>query len=142
MFKQIQIFLRICPFSKLLRKTNSLSISVLLSVIVNFFWLKMEFFSEFHQKCFKTTEKHILAVCGRSWREKKFLSTFIQFNYFEQKGLFKEYPNFPQDLLLFKLVENNKLSDYFWPSFWDVTFLNKIFFQWIPPKMLQNNRKA
>ena len=36
LFKQIQIFLRICSFSNLLRKTNFLSIFVLLSEIVIF----------------------------------------------------------------------------------------------------------
>ena len=36
LFKQIQIFLMFCPFSNLLGKTNFLSISVLLSEIVNF----------------------------------------------------------------------------------------------------------
>ena len=36
LFKQIQIFLLVCPFSNLLRKTNILSISVLLSEIVTF----------------------------------------------------------------------------------------------------------
>ena len=43
LFKQLQIFVRICPFSKLLRKTNFLCISVLLSVIVNF-WTKKRIF--------------------------------------------------------------------------------------------------
>ncbi len=36
LFKQIQIFLRIFPFSNMLRKTNLLSISVLLSEVANF----------------------------------------------------------------------------------------------------------
>ena len=36
LFKQIQIFLKIFPFSKMLRKTNFLSISVLVSAIVIF----------------------------------------------------------------------------------------------------------
>ncbi len=36
LFKQIQIFLRICPFSNMLRKANFLSISVLLSEIALF----------------------------------------------------------------------------------------------------------
>ena len=37
LFEQIQIFLRICPFSNLLRKTYFLCISLLLSEIVIFF---------------------------------------------------------------------------------------------------------
>ena len=36
LFKQIQIFLRICLFSNMERKTNWLSISVLVSEIVTF----------------------------------------------------------------------------------------------------------
>ena len=36
LFKQTQIFLRICPFSNMVRKTNFLSISVLVSEIVTF----------------------------------------------------------------------------------------------------------
>ena len=43
LFKQIQIFLRICPFSNLLRKTNFLSISVHSSEIVTF-WTKKRIF--------------------------------------------------------------------------------------------------
>ena len=39
LFKYIQIFPRICPFSNMLRKTNFVSISVLLSEIVTF-WTK------------------------------------------------------------------------------------------------------
>ena len=42
-----------------------------------------------------------------------FFSIFVQFYCFEQKGLFTTNPNFPLDLLLFKLVEKNKLSDCF-----------------------------
>ena len=140
LFKQIQIFLRICPFSNLLRKTNFLSISVLLSEIV-LFWLKGEVFSEFPQKCFKTTEKKSLAVCGSFWGEKHFF-IFIQFYCFEQKGLFTTNPNFPLDLLLFKLVEKNKVSDYFWASFRDIFFIKKRIFQLNCPKMLQNKRTA
>ena len=36
LFKQIQIFLRICPLSNMVRKTNFLCISVLVSEIVTF----------------------------------------------------------------------------------------------------------
>ncbi len=63
LFKQVQIFLPIYPFSKLLRKINVLSISELLSEMVTFL-IKRDVFSEFHQRCIKTTEKHSLTVCG------------------------------------------------------------------------------
>ena len=67
LFKQIQIFLRICPFLNLLTKTNFL-INPLRYLL---FWLKWEFFSEFHRKCFKITKKHSLAAWGSFWGEKQ-----------------------------------------------------------------------
>ena len=36
---------------------------------------------------------------------------------FEQKVFFTTNPNFPHDLLLFKIVEKNKLSEYFYAPF-------------------------
>ena len=63
LLKQIQIFIRIYPFSNMVRKRNSLSISVLVSEIV-ILCLKRKVLYEFPQKCFKTTERHSLAVCG------------------------------------------------------------------------------
>ncbi len=42
---------------------------------------------------------------------------FVPFYYFELKGLFATNPNFSLDLLLFKLVEKNKHSDYFCAAF-------------------------
>ena len=33
-------------------------------------------------------------------------------------------PNFPLDLPIFELVEKNKLSKYFWASFWESQFLD------------------
>ena len=79
----------------------------------------------------------------RNLRRKTFLFIFGQFYCFEQKGLFTTNPNFLLDLLLFKLVEKNELSDYFRASFWDI-FLGtkKSSFQLNSPKLLQNNRKA
>ena len=55
LFKQIQILLRICPFSNMERKTNWQSISVLFSAIVTFM-LKKKVLYEFPPKCFKTIE--------------------------------------------------------------------------------------
>ena len=85
LLKQIQIFFRICAFSNLLRKTNFQSISVLLLEIVNF-WTKREFFSEFPPKCFKTTEKYILAVCGSFWGEKHFCLYLPSFTALNRKS--------------------------------------------------------
>ena len=118
LFKQIQIFLRICPFSNLLRKTNFLNISVLLSEKVTF-WLKREVFNELARKCFITTGEHNLAECGSFCGEKLFLLIIVPFYCFEQKKLFTPNPNFPLAFLLFKLVEKSNLSEIFWASFWD-----------------------
>ncbi len=74
---------------------------------------KKGIFSEFPRKRFKTTGKHILALYGLFRGEKEFLFIFVQLYCFEQKGWFTTNPNFPLDLLLFKLVEKNKLSQYF-----------------------------
>ena len=63
LLKQIQIFIRIYPYSNMVRKRNSLSISVLVSEIV-ILCLKRKVLYEFPQKCFKTTEIHSLAICG------------------------------------------------------------------------------
>ena len=115
LFKQIQIFLRIFPFSNMGRKTNFLSISVLVSEVVTFMSKRIVLY-EFPPKCFKTTERHGLAVSGSFCREKQFLLIFIPFYWFNQKKLFKTNPNFPQDMPLFKHSEKNKLSDYIWDS--------------------------
>ena len=70
LFKQIQIFLRIYPFQTCLEK-QTLRISVLHSDIATFLnkkrtclWIP--------KKCFKTREKHSLAVCGSLWGKKHF----------------------------------------------------------------------
>ena len=77
------------------------------------FLTKKDVLCELSQKWFKTTEKHSLAVCGSFCGEKQFFFIFVQFYCFEQKRLFRTNPNFPPDLLLFKCVEKNNLSDYF-----------------------------
>ena len=77
LFQQIQISSGFAPF-KHLRKTNFLSISVLVSEIVTFI-IKRKVLHELPQKCFKTTERHSLAVCGSLYGEKQFLLIFIPF---------------------------------------------------------------
>ena len=71
LFKQIQIFLRICLFSNMVRKTNWMSISVLVSAIVTFM-LKEKFSMNFTKNAFKTTGRHNLAICGSLSGEKQF----------------------------------------------------------------------
>ena len=99
LLKQIQIFLRICPFSNMVRKTNFLSFSVLVSDIVIFMskkksslWIipqdfppykhgKKNKLSEYFslQKCFKTTERHSLAVCAYFVKKKVFVNIYPLF---------------------------------------------------------------
>ena len=74
----------------MIRKTIFLSISVLVSEIVNFMSKKKNVLYEFPQKWFKITDRHSLAVCGTLWGEKQFLLIFIPFYWFEKKKLFKQ----------------------------------------------------
>ena len=83
---QIQIFLLVCPFSNLWRKTNFLSISVLHSEIVTFLTKKRSF-QWISPKCFKTTENHSLAVGSSLQGDKQFLLIFIPFYLFFQKKI-------------------------------------------------------
>ena len=103
---QIQIFLWLFSFSNLLRKVYILCISEHLSVIVIFLNKKREVFSKFPPKCYKTTGKHTLAVCGPFCREKRSLLIFVPFYWFDQKKLFKQiqisYRIFPISNLLRK----------------------------------------
>ena len=78
-------FLQYLPISNMIRKTNFLSISVLVSGIVTFMSKKKSLY-EFPPKCFKTTERFNLAVCGSLCREKKFLLLFILYYWFVQNS--------------------------------------------------------
>ena len=89
LFKQIQIFFRICPFSNMVRKINFLSISVLFSGIATFM-SKKKMSLWITPKCFKTTERYSLAVCGSLCGQKQFLLIFISFYKFDKKKLFKQ----------------------------------------------------
>ena len=74
----------------MVRKTNFVSIPVLVSEIVTFMAKTKSSLYEFPPKCFKTTERHSLAVCGSLCGEKQFLLIFIHLYRFEQKHLFKQ----------------------------------------------------
>ena len=121
--QQILIFLWIWSFSNLLRKTNFLTISVLLSEI-SLFWLKREVFSELARKCFKTTEKHSLVVCGSFCREKQFLLILSHFTALNKNGCLQQILNFLWICSFSNLLRKN-LFDYFWTFFWDIFFLLK-----------------
>ena len=85
LFKHIQIFHRIWHFSNMVRKTNFLSIYVLISAIVTIM-SKNKSSQWLPKKYFKTTERHSLAVCGSLWGEKQFLLILIPFYCFNQKN--------------------------------------------------------
>ena len=87
--KQKQIFLRIYPFSNIVRKTNFLSISVLFSEIVTFMSKKRSSLW-ISSKMLQNKRKSYLAICGSLCGEKHFLFIFIPFYWFEQKHLFKQ----------------------------------------------------
>ena len=95
----------------MVRKTNFLSISVLDSEIVTFMSKKKVHY-EIPQKCFKTSERHSLAVCGSLCGVKQFLLIFIPFYWFDQKQLFKLIQIF-SGFAPFKHGKKNKLSEYF-----------------------------
>ena len=73
----------------MVRKTNFLCVSVLVSEIV-YFMSKRKVLYEFPPKCFKTTERHCFAVCGSLFGVKQFLLIFILHYRFVQKKLFKQ----------------------------------------------------
>ena len=108
LLKQIQIFLRISHFSNMVRKTNFLSISVLICDIVTFM-CKNKSSYEFPQKCFKTTERHSLALCGSRFGEKHFFKYLSPLT-----GLIKNSclnkSNFSSRFAFFKHGRKNKLS--------------------------------
>ncbi len=117
LFKQIKIFIRICPFSNLLRKTNFLSVSVLFSEIL-LLGLKRKVLCEFPQKFFKTTEKHSLAVSGSLWGEKKKL-IFVPFYWFDQKQLFKQIQIFHRICPFSNLLRKTNFLSISVHFFWD-----------------------
>ena len=127
----------------MVRKTNFLSFSVLVSEIV-IFMSKKKSSLLISSKILQNHTKYSFAVCGLLCGEKQFLLTFIHFYWFDQKQLLIQIQIFLQDFPLFKHGKKNKLSDYFSACFYEiVTFMSKKKSSlWISPKMLQNNRKA
>ena len=91
----------------MIRKTNFLSISVPVSEI-SIFCLKRKVLFEFPPKCFKTTERHSLAVCGSLSGEKVILLIFILHYWFVQKQLFKQI----QIFLRFYAFKHRKKTNF------------------------------
>ena len=141
LFKPIQIFLRICPFWNMVRKTKFLSISVLVSAIITFMsknisslWIS--------PKMLQNNSKAYVSSMWLTLRRKIFLLIFIPFT-----GLIKNSclnkSKFSSSLPLLSMVrKTNFLSiSVFFSEI--VTFMSeKKSSLWISPKMLQNNRKA
>ena len=130
------------PLFKLVKKKNFLSISVLLSAIVTFFYLKENFSVNFTENASKQRGKHSLAVCSSFWGEIQFLLIFVLFYWFDQKKLFKQIQFFLRICAISNLLRKTNFLSISVLLSEIVTFLNKKrSFQWISPKMLQNNRK-
>ena len=108
------------PFQTWYEKTNFLNISVIVTESITFISKKKNFY-EFLQKCFKTTDRHSLAVCGSICRENRFLLIFILFT-----GLFKNNclnkSKFSVRIFAFQIWKENKLSEYISGRFGDSHF--------------------
>ena len=142
LFKQIQIFLGICPFSDMVRKTNFLSIPVFVSEIITFL-TKKRIFLWISLKMLQNNRKHSLAVCGSLWWEKQFLLIFIPFYRFDQKQLVKQIQIFLWICPFSNMVRKTNFVSFSVFVSEIITFLTKKRgFLWISLKMLQNNRKA
>ena len=111
LFKQSK-FHRICPFSNVLKKTLPEYFSA--PFRQSLFWLKREDTREFLRKCFKTTERHRLAVRGSLWGEKKVFINICPFYWFYQKKLFK----LRQIFIRIYLFQTCLLKQTFWVFQW------------------------
>ena len=154
------------PLFQHCKKNKFLSISLLVSVKVTFMSKKKSFY-EFPQKCFKTVDRHCLAVCGSHYGEKQFLLIFIhfyrlslavcgalfekkknlliffQFYWFDQKQWFKQIQIFLRICPFSNMVRKTYFSNISVLVPTIVTFMSKKKSSlWVCPKMLQNNRKA
>ena len=142
LLKQIQIFLRIFPFTNMVRKTNFPNFSVLVSEI-SLLFLKRKVLYKFLQKCLKKTEKHSLAVCGILCGEKQFLVIFMRFYWFDQKHLLKQIQIFLRICPFSNMVRKTNFLSISVLVSEVVTFMSKKKSSLsISPKLLQNNREA
>ena len=137
MLKQIQIILSIWPLFKHGKK-NTLS-----GYFSAHFWdchflcLKRIVFYEFLQKCFKTTERHSLAICGLLCGEKQFLLIFIRFDWFDQKHLLKQIQIFLRICPFSNIIRKTNFRSGSVRVSEIVTFMSKKKSSlWISPKML------
>ena len=112
MFKQIQIFLRICPFSNMVRKINFLSISVLLSEIVNFMFKKKTSLWISPKMLQNNRKAQFSSIWLTLWRKKKFLLIFNLYYWFFLKKLFTQIQIFLR-ICPFSNMVKKQTSKYF-----------------------------
>ena len=125
----------------MLRKTNFLIISVLLSEIATFLTKKRSSLW-ISPKLLQNNRKTQFSCLWLNLRKIIYFFEFVPFYWFDQKVLFQKF------LILlrinpFKHVKKNKLSDYFSAPF-EIAFFwtKKINSLWIFPKLIQNSIKA
>ena len=116
--QRIKFFLWIFSISNLLRKVIFLSNSDLFEQKENF----SVYFPEYSSKL----QESIVCLYMANFEEKNiFLLTFVHFYWFEKIKMFKPIKIFLWIFPFFKLVEKNKLSEYFSASFWESLLLIK-----------------
>ena len=126
----------------MVRKTNFLSFSVLVSEIV-IFMSKKKSSLLISSKILQNHTKYSFAVCGLLCGEKQFLLIFIVFYWFDQKKLLIQIKIFLSICHFSNMVRKTNFLSFLVPVSEIVTFISKKKSSlWISPKMLQNNRKA
>ena len=125
----------------MVRKTNFLSISVLVSEIGTYM-SKKKISLWISQKCFKTTQRPSLSVCGSLYGEKQFLLIFIRFNWFDQKKLFKPFQIFLRICPIWKMVRKINFLSFSELLFWDSHFFEekKVLFEF-PQKCFKTTER-
>ena len=108
LFKQIQIFLRILPSSNMLRKTNFLTISVLVSEIVTFLTKKRGSLWIL-PKLLQNNRKAYFSCMWLTLGRKTVLLIFLPFYWFDQKQLFKQIQIFLRIFPFANLLKKTKI---------------------------------
>ena len=121
LFNQTQIFLRICPLSYMVRKTNFLSFSVLVSDIVNFLTKKRSS-PWISPKILQNNRKAEFSCMWLNLGRKTVFVNIYPLLMVWSITFVLTNPNFTQDFTLFKHGKNNKLSEYFSARFCDSHF--------------------
>ena len=142
MLKQIQIFLKICPFSNMVRKTNFLSISVVVSEVVTFMSKKNSSLSISPKLLQNNREAYFSNMWLTLWRKKGFVNIYPLLLIWSKKK-FKQIQIFLWIFSFSNMVRKTYFLSISVLVSVIVTFMSKKnSFLWISPKMLQNNRKA